>query len=45
VRCSFCGKHQQQVSYLAIGPHGVNICQACLTLCQQIIAEDGPHQA
>jgi hypothetical protein len=45
LRCSFCGKHQQQVPYLAIGPHGVNICLACLTLCQQIIAEEGPHQA
>jgi len=45
LRCSFCGKHQQQVPYLAVGPHGVNICQACLTLCQQIIAEEGPHQA
>lgn len=44
-RCSFCGKHQQQVAYLAIGPHGVNICQACLVLCQEIIAEEGPHQA
>ena len=45
LRCSFCGKHQQQVAYLAIGPYGVNICQACLVLCQQIIAEEGPHQA
>lgn len=45
LRCSFCGKHQRQVPYLAVGPHGVNICQACLVLCQQIIAEEGPHQA
>ncbi len=45
LRCSFFGKHQQQVAYLAIGPHGVNICQACLVLCQQIIADEGPHQA
>jgi ribosomal protein L37AE/L43A len=45
LRCSFCGKRQQQVAYLAIGPHGVNICQACLALCQEIIAEEGPHQA
>jgi len=44
LRCSCCGKHQQQVPYLAIGPHGVNICRACLVLCQQIIAEEGPHQ-
>jgi len=28
----------------AIGPHGVNICRACLGLCQEIIAEEGPHQ-
>ena len=45
LRCSFCGKYQRQVAYLAIGPHGVNICQACLVLCQEIIAEEGPHQA
>jgi hypothetical protein len=45
LRCSFCGKQQRQVPYLAVGPHGVNICQACLVLCQQIIAEEGPHQA
>ena len=44
LRCSFCGKYQQQVPYLAIGPHGVNICRACLVLCQEIIAEEGPHQ-
>jgi hypothetical protein len=45
LRCSFCGKHQQQVPSLAVGPHGVNICQECLVLCQQIIAEEGSHQA
>jgi ATP-dependent Clp protease ATP-binding subunit ClpA len=44
LRCSFCGKSQQQVPYLAVGPHGVNICQACLVLCQEIIAEEKPHQ-
>jgi ribosomal protein L37AE/L43A len=44
LRCSFCGKRQRQVPYLATGPHGVNICRACLVLCQEIIAEEGPHQ-
>ncbi len=44
LRCSFCGKDQQHVPYLAIGPHRVNICQACLTLCREIIAEEGPYQ-
>ncbi len=44
LRCSFCGKHQQQMPYLAIGPHEVNICQTCLTLCREIISEEGSHQ-
>src|SRR5260370_15984573 len=45
LRCSFCGKQQRQVTYLAVVAHGANICQACLVLCQQIIAEEGRHQA
>jgi DNA-directed RNA polymerase subunit RPC12/RpoP len=38
LRCSFCGKKQRQVQWLATGPHGVNICNQCLILCQEIIA-------
>jgi ATP-dependent Clp protease ATP-binding subunit ClpX len=39
-RCSFCGKGQTQVKRLVAGPEGVFICDECVHLCQQIIAED-----
>jgi ATP-dependent Clp protease ATP-binding subunit ClpX len=39
--CSFCGKHQHQVGKLIAGP-GVYICNECIDLCAQIIAEERP---
>ncbi|MBI2935378.1 MAG: ATP-dependent Clp protease ATP-binding subunit ClpX [Chloroflexi bacterium] len=39
-RCSFCGKAQTQVKRLVAGPSDVFICDECVGLCQQIIAED-----
>ena len=40
LRCSFCGKAQQNVKRLVAGP-GVYICDECIDLCQNIIeAED-----
>ena len=44
LRCSFCDKKQRQVHHLTIGPNGVNICSDCIALCQEIIAEEHPHQ-
>ena len=44
LRCSFCDKKQRQVQYLTVGPNGVNICSECIALCQEIIAEEQPHQ-
>jgi ribosomal protein L37AE/L43A len=38
--CSFCGKGQQQVHRLIAGPGGVAICDECITLCNDIIAEE-----
>jgi ATP-dependent Clp protease ATP-binding subunit ClpX len=41
-RCSFCGKHQDQVKRLIAGG-GSNrpyICDECVTLCNEIIDED-----
>ena len=38
--CSFCGKAQDQVKRLIAGPGRVFICDECVTLCQQIIAEE-----
>lgn len=39
-RCSFCGKHQEQVKRLIAGPGGVYICDECIELCQEIIADE-----
>ncbi len=39
VRCSFCGKSQEQVKKLIAGP-GVYICDECVDLCGEIIEEE-----
>lgn len=36
VRCSFCGKHQEQVSRIIAGP-GAYICNECIHLCMEIL--------
>lgn len=37
--CSFCGKSQKEVKKLVAGP-SVYICEECIALCNDIIAED-----
>ncbi|NLT98735.1 MAG: ATP-dependent Clp protease ATP-binding subunit ClpX [Christensenellaceae bacterium] len=39
LKCSFCGKAQEQVRRLVAGP-GVYICNECIELCKEIIEED-----
>ncbi|MBR3843138.1 MAG: ATP-dependent Clp protease ATP-binding subunit ClpX, partial [Christensenellaceae bacterium] len=39
VKCSFCGKYQDQVRRIIAGP-GVYICDECIELCKEIIEED-----
>jgi ATP-dependent Clp protease ATP-binding subunit ClpX len=39
LRCSFCGKNQDQVRRLIAGP-GVYICDECIELCSEIIADE-----
>ena len=39
LRCSFCGKHEQQVHRMIQGP-GVRICNECVQLCMGIL-DDG----
>lgn len=39
LRCSFCGKSQDQVKKLVAGP-GVYICEECIDLCNEIIEEE-----
>ena len=36
LRCSFCGKHEQQVHRMIQGP-GVRICDECVELCVSIL--------
>jgi ClpX C4-type zinc finger len=44
LRCSFCGKSQEKVARLVAGP-GVYICNECVGLCNQIIAEELDRKA
>jgi len=39
LKCSFCGKTQEQVRKLVAGP-GVYICDECIELCNEIIEEE-----
>ncbi|NLV91672.1 MAG: ATP-dependent Clp protease ATP-binding subunit ClpX [Firmicutes bacterium] len=39
LKCSFCGKAQDQVKKLIAGP-GVYICDECIELCNEIIEEE-----
>ena len=44
-QCSFCGKTQAQVRRLIAGPERVFICDECVNLCEQIIAEESPAES
>lgn len=39
LKCSFCGKTQDQVRKLVAGP-GVYICDECIELCTEIVEEE-----
>ena len=39
IRCSFCGKSQDEVNRIIAGP-GVYICNECVELCHEIIEDD-----
>jgi ATP-dependent Clp protease ATP-binding subunit ClpX len=41
--CSFCGKRHDEVNKLIAGPE-VNICDECVNLCAEIVAEDRAHK-
>lgn len=40
VRCSFCNKSEDQVRKLIAGPDGVYICDECIEICDEILAEE-----
>src|SRR4028119_1654366 len=43
--CSFCTRGQDEVQRLIAGPGSVFICDECVTLCTQIIAEERATKA
>ncbi|GMK38421.1 ATP-dependent Clp protease ATP-binding subunit ClpX [Paenibacillus sp. CCS19] len=43
LKCSFCGKSQEQVRKLVAGP-GVYICDECIELCTEIVEEELGHE-
>ena len=44
LKCSFCGKTQEQVRKLVAGP-GVYFCDECIELCNEIIEEEFSEEA
>ena len=45
IRCSFCGKPQEQVGRLISGPNGAYICDTCVDICMEIIEEENFENA
>lgn len=44
MRCSFCGKLQEQVERMIAGP-GVSICNECVELCLAVLEDHPPEKA
>ena len=43
IRCSFCGKTEDQVRKLITGPDGAFICDECIEICAEIMDEELDH--
>lgn len=39
-RCSFCGKSEKQVNKIITGPDGVCICDQCIEICSDMVADE-----
>ena len=39
IKCSFCGKKQEQVKRIIAGPN-VYICNECVSLCESILRDE-----
>ena len=44
LRCSFCGKSKESVKKFISGPN-VYICNECISLCNEILAEEEEREA
>lgn len=44
IRCSFCGKTEEQVRKLIAGPDGAYICDECIEICAEIMDEELDHE-
>ncbi len=44
IRCSFCGKHQDQVARIIAGP-GAYICNECVRLCMSIVGDNASEES
>ena len=44
LRCSFCGKSKDSVKKFISGPN-VYICNECISLCYEILAEEEDREA
>ena len=44
IRCSFCGKTQEQVNRLISGPNGAFICDECIDICAEILEEEAMEE-
>ncbi len=40
IKCSFCGKSQDQVRKMVAGPNGIYICDDCVEICNEIVTEE-----
>ena len=40
ISCSFCGKKQEEVSKVVVGPE-VYICNECVQVCNEVLVEEG----
>ncbi|MBK9122900.1 MAG: ATP-dependent Clp protease ATP-binding subunit ClpX [Chloroflexi bacterium] len=39
-RCSFCGRHQEEVERLIAGPEDIFICNFCVELCHNLLIDE-----
>ena len=40
IKCSFCGRSEEQVRKLIAGPDGAYICDECIQICSEILDEE-----